>query len=196
MIYIKSLVIKNYKCYENIDIEFNNSINIIVGNNEAGKSTILEAINLCLSGLINGRYIKNELNECFFNKVAVESYRHNTNAVPPFILIEVYLDSTDSNESNKVYANLKGSRNSKKQDTYGIKLKIMFDENYNDEYAAFKKVNGNKNVPIEYYRIEWKSFADQDITSRSIPIKPNIIDSSGTKSLIPQHYNLTLFISS
>ena len=60
MIYIKSLHIENYKCYENVDVEFNNSTNIIVGNNEAGKSTILEAINLCLSGLINGRYIKNE----------------------------------------------------------------------------------------------------------------------------------------
>lgn len=195
MIYIKSLHIENYKCYENIDIEFNNSINIIAGNNEAGKSTILEAINLCLSGLINGRYIKNELNECFFNKVAVESYRQNTNAVPPFILIEVYLDSTDSNESNKVYANLKGSRNSKKQDTYGIKLKIMFDENYNDEYAAFKKINGNKNVPIEYYRIEWKSFADQDITSRSIPIKPNIIDSSGAKYKNGSDYYISKIIS-
>ena len=44
MIYIKSLHIENYKCYENVDVEFNNSTNIIVGNNEAGKSTILEAI--------------------------------------------------------------------------------------------------------------------------------------------------------
>ena len=58
MIYIKSLHIENYKCYEYVDVEFNNSTNIIVGNNEAGKSTIFEALNLCLSGLVNGRYIK------------------------------------------------------------------------------------------------------------------------------------------
>ena len=89
MIYIKSLHIENYKCYENVDVEFNNSTNIIVGNNEAGKSTILEALNLCLSGLVNGRYIKNELNECFFNKDAVEKYRQNINGIPPYILIEV-----------------------------------------------------------------------------------------------------------
>ena len=43
MIYIKSLHIENYKCYEYVDVEFNNLTNIIVGNNEAGKSTILEA---------------------------------------------------------------------------------------------------------------------------------------------------------
>lgn len=195
MIYIKSLHIENYKCYENVDIKFNSSTNIIVGNNEAGKSTILEALNLCLSGLVNGRYIKNELNECFFNKDAVEKYRKNTNAVPPHILIEVYLDTTDSNELNKVFASLKGSRNSKRQDTYGIKIGISFDENYNDEYATFKQVNKNRNVPIEYYRIEWKSFADQEITSRSIPIKPNIIDSSGTKYKNGSDYYISKIIS-
>ena len=195
MIYIKSLHIENYKCYENVDVEFNNSTNIIVGNNEAGKSTILEALSLCLSGLVNGRYIKNELNEYFFNKNVVEQYRQNTNVIPPHILIEVYLDTTDSNESNKVYANLKGTRNSKKQDTFGIKLGIMFDENFRDEYAAFKQVNSNQNVPIEYYRIEWKSFADQEITSRSIPIKPNIIDSSGTKYKNGSDYYISKIIS-
>ena len=195
MIYIRSLHIENYKCYENVDVEFNNSTNIIVGNNEAGKSTIIEALNLCLSGLANGRYIKNELNEYFFNRDAVEKYRQNTNAIPPHILIEVYLDTTDSNELNKVFANLKGSRNSKKQDTFGIKLRIMLDENYSDVYAAFKQVNNNQNVPIEYYRIEWKSFADQEITSRSIPIKPNIIDSSGTKYKNGSDYYISKIIS-
>ena len=195
MIYIRSLHIENYKCYENVDVEFNNSTNIIVGNNEAGKSTIIEALNLCLSGLVNGRYIKNELNEYFFNRDAIEKYRQNTNAIPPHILIEVYLDTTDSDELNKVFANLKGSRNSKKQDTFGIKLRIMLDENYSDEYAAFKQVNSNQNVPIEYYRIEWKSFADQEITSRSIPIKPNIIDSSGTKYKNGSDYYISKIIS-
>ena len=195
MIYIRSLHIENYKCYENVDVEFNNSTNIIVGNNEAGKSTIIEALNLCLSGFVNGRYIKNELNEYFFNRDAVEKYRQNTNAIPPHILIEVYLDTTDSDELNKVFANLKGSRNSKKQDTFGIKLRIMLDENYSDEYAAFKQVNSNQNVPIEYYRIEWKSFADQEITSRSIPIKPNIIDSSGTKYKNGSDYYISKIIS-
>lgn len=195
MIYIRSLHIENYKCYENVDVEFNNSTNIIVGNNEAGKSTIIEALNLCLSGLVNGRYIKNELNEYFFNRDAVEKYRQNTNAIPPHILIEVYLDTTDSDELNKVFANLKGSRNSKKQDTFGIKLRITLDENYSDEYAAFKQVNSNQNVPIEYYRIEWKSFADQEITSRSIPIKPNIIDSSGTKYKNGSDYYISKIIS-
>ena len=34
------------------------------------------------------------------------------------------------------------------------------------------------NIPIEYYKPVWRSFADDPITSRSIPIKPRLIDSS------------------
>ena len=79
MIYIKSLHIENFKCFENIDIDFNKNTNILVGNNEAGKSTILEAVNLCLSGLTNGRYLKNEINEFYFNTCVVNKFLHNPN---------------------------------------------------------------------------------------------------------------------
>ena len=39
----------------------NPDLNIIVGNNECGKSTLLEAIHLALSGQLNGRPIQTEL---------------------------------------------------------------------------------------------------------------------------------------
>ena len=67
MIYITHLHIENYRCFRLFDMDFEKESNIIVGDNEAGKSTILEAINLCLSGLIHGRYLKNELTEYLFS---------------------------------------------------------------------------------------------------------------------------------
>ena len=33
-------------------------------------------------------------------------------------------------------------------------------------------------MPIEYYAVRWRNFADADITARSIPIKPSLIDAS------------------
>ena len=93
MVYIKSVHIENYKCFEKLDVDFNKNVNIIVGNNEAGKSTILEAINLCLSGVINNRYLKNELNEYFFNTKVVKQFIANPNLPPPKFVIEVYLKS-------------------------------------------------------------------------------------------------------
>lgn len=52
---ITRLIIEGFKGFKDrFCIEFNESVNIIVGDNEAGKSTILEAINLGLTGLYAG----------------------------------------------------------------------------------------------------------------------------------------------
>ena len=45
---IKSLYINGFKKFLNFKIEFNKNLNILVGENEAGKSTILEAIKLVI----------------------------------------------------------------------------------------------------------------------------------------------------
>ena len=50
---IKKIKIENFKCFEGIFVlELNSGLNILVGNNEAGKSTILEAIHIALTGAV------------------------------------------------------------------------------------------------------------------------------------------------
>ena len=182
MIYITKLHIENYRCFETFDIDFQKNVNIIVGNNETGKSTILEAINLCLSGLLHGRYLKNELTEYLFNATAVKNYVQAINEKkpiePPHILVEVYLDS--DNKNDPLLAELKGTGNTEGGEHVGIRLEILFDERFQSEYGVFIEDNIS-NLPIEYYTIQWSSFArDNSITARSIPLKPNMIDSSST----------------
>ena len=41
---IKKIFIQNYKIFEQFDLELNSDLNIIVGDNEVGKSTILEEL--------------------------------------------------------------------------------------------------------------------------------------------------------
>lgn len=48
--FISKMKIHNFKCYRDFEIDLEEGLNIIVGDNEAGKSTILEAINLALTG--------------------------------------------------------------------------------------------------------------------------------------------------
>ena len=52
--YIKSLKLKNYRCYENLEIELNPEYTILVGVNGAGKSTILDALATALGSYIAG----------------------------------------------------------------------------------------------------------------------------------------------
>ena len=69
---IEKLVIQNFKGFkERFTVNLNSGLNIIVGDNEAGKSTIIEAINLVLTGLYSGRYLKNELSQYLFNESAI-----------------------------------------------------------------------------------------------------------------------------
>lgn len=194
MIYIKSVHVENYKCFEKLDIDFNKNVNIIVGSNEAGKSTILEAINLCLSGLINNRYLRNELNEYFFNTNVVKQFLEDSNLPPPRFLIEVYLDS-DEPATNKDLEILKGSMNSRKENSAGIKLEVCFDDKYQKEYTIYKQTSDKNSFPIEYYKIVWSSFAKDEVSTRSIPLKPNVIDASGAKYKNGSDYYISKIIS-
>ncbi|BDX38715.1 hypothetical protein CYCD_20700 [Tenuifilaceae bacterium CYCD] len=43
---IRKVLIENFRAYKNIDISFNKGINVIIGKNDVGKSTILEALDI------------------------------------------------------------------------------------------------------------------------------------------------------
>ncbi|SSD58384.1 related to Structural maintenance of chromosomes protein 6 [Saccharomycodes ludwigii] len=46
--YIKKVILKNFMCHENFELEFGPRLNFIIGNNGSGKSAILTAITVCL----------------------------------------------------------------------------------------------------------------------------------------------------
>src|SRR5574344_1811259 len=88
---IKKVYIENFKSFKKLELDLNRGINIIVGNNEAGKSTILEAIHLALTGLLNGKYLKNDLTEYLFNIECIEEYLVSPETLP-YILIEIFFE--------------------------------------------------------------------------------------------------------
>lgn len=175
--FIDKLLVENYRALKKVDVNFNKHLNIIVGDNETGKSTLLEAINLALSGQLNGRNVQYELHPFLFNTETVVEYIENLKqgetGQPPKILIELYL------EDNESLARLKGTNNTLRENCPGVSLSVEFDESYSSEYADYTKFPDQiRNVPIEYYSVIWRSFAGENITSRSVPLKPTMIDAS------------------
>lgn len=174
--------IENFKAYKgSFKLSLNKGVNILVGNNEAGKSTIIEAIHLALTGLHCGKYIKNELSQYLFNNEIVEEYiksleEGNAGQLLPHILIEVFIEGEN-------LAEFEGDFHSDKPNkSCGFSLKVAFDDKYKKEYEDLKKLGGIKTLPIEYYNVSWTSFArDENITPKTIPIKPALIDSSSSK---------------
>ena len=52
--YLKKISIENFKSIENLEINLESGFNLIIGNNGVGKTSILEAISVGISGFIGG----------------------------------------------------------------------------------------------------------------------------------------------
>lgn len=177
--YISKVIISNFKSYrEPFSLEFEKGLNILVGNNETGKSTILEAIHLALSGLSNGRYFINDLSEYYFNYDAVQEYLKSlgssTPLPPPEISIEVFIGGDN-------LPLFEGDGNSSKKSECGICFKISLAEKYRGEYNDYVADGNIFALPIEFYEVNWTTCARESITPRKIPIKSALIDSSSAR---------------
>ena len=173
---IQKIKIINFKTFERFELEFDSGLNILVGDNEVGKSTVIEAIHLVLTGILNGKPLNTELTQYLFNNTAVNKYLESIvkgqPIEPPAIRIELFF-----NESDDV-AITKGRINIDSEDACGIALVISLNDD-NGEYAELLKSDTEiKTLPIEYYEIKWSTFADKFITTKSVPIKSALIDSS------------------
>lgn len=172
---IKKVHIENYKCFKNFTLEFNDNVNIIIGNNEAGKSTLFEAINIALTGRLHEKPIFYELSPYLFNTSVVnefiEKIKQGTKTAPPKILIEVYFDETFD-------ADYSGTNNNFNQNCAGIKVAIELDyEAYSDLYKEYiSNVDELETIPIEYYTVDWNSFANKPIKSLKLPIRVQLIN--------------------
>jgi predicted ATPase len=180
--HIRRAIITNYKCLRSTDIEFNSTFNILVGNNECGKSTVIEAVNLALTGQLNGRAFLNEAHPFLFNVDETNAFLAaliaGGNPPPPKISIELFFDAPDA-------PRLRGSINSRKEDTAGVTFNFEFDDSYGNAYTEYIKTPKDiRTIPIEYYRTVWRSFAGENITARSIPFIPALIDASNIRSTI------------
>ena len=49
--FLESMILHNFRCFSDIEIKFNNRLTVVVGNNGAGKSTILEAATIAAGTL-------------------------------------------------------------------------------------------------------------------------------------------------
>lgn len=170
--YIKKVKITNFKCFKDtVTIELNQHINIIVGNNEAGKTTVLEAIHLALTGRLNGKSLKNNLTEYVFNKDAVADYRKRVTSMPPAIRIELFFDDVPDG----MYF---GDTNSDRVMESGISYEIDVDDAYSAEVSQLSR-NEFSAFPVEYYVVKRRAFSRAVISSyKQLDIQPVYIDSS------------------
>jgi putative ATP-dependent endonuclease of OLD family len=177
---LKRLVIRNFRQFEYLNVEFDPELNIVVGDNDAGKSTILQAIELALSSRIGGRPADGELSPHWFPRRVANQYLTELQKAPtaklPAIVIEAYL------RDEPHLAERQGTNNSLSDDCPGVRLVCAFDSLYEQEYKEFvEQAEQIYSIPVEFYRILRYDFAGEAITGYRLGVQCAVIDSSALR---------------
>lgn len=175
---IFKLKLFNYKQFKEFSIDFNDDTNLLIGDNESGKSTILEAINLCLTGYYRNQNLKNNLTSEIFNKETIheylESLKTENKKEPPTLKIELYIKDIDASLSGDLCSE-SGSENCGL--SYEVRLNEEFRKMYNEWLRGTLESQTNS-LPIEYYKVEWQNFSRQPILAQLLPLKCSFINST------------------
>ena len=151
MKHIEKLKLFNYRRFKSFAVEFEDGLNTIIGDNESGKSTIVEAISIVLSG----SKTKIELIglESLFNSKTIEQFIAEGKEYQklPKLVVELYFNKQDNHKLN-------GNYNSEQRECDGLILEIEPDDEFSQEINDI--LNQPQLVfPFEFYVIRFKTFA-------------------------------------
>lgn len=152
--YIESLKISGFKKFQNFEINFNENLNVIIGDNESGKSTILEAMDIVLNPS-TFKYSDSKMNK-YFNIFSMKRFfMDKTSLTLPRIEIELFLNL---NNIDKAY-NFDGLhfKGSSKETKTGIKFVYEFDQEFIND-VDLSDFADNNILPLDYYKISWMTF--------------------------------------
>ncbi len=186
---ITKVRVRGYRLYRDFSFYPNERLNLLVGGNESGKSTLIEAMTLALTGRINGRWATEELNPHWFNTSAVAdlvaSLRDGKAGDWPEIHIELFLEDRDDLQY------LAGAVNSELpvRSCPGLSLRVQPDPAYGSELEEWSQAPTDL-MPIEYFSVDWRSFADEVLTRRPRQLVTAVIDSRTVRASGAVDYHL------
>ena len=171
---IKQMRINGFKKFSDLSVVFNPQMNILVGENEAGKSTIIDALRLVFCQLY--RNTDKSILFDLFNRDQVKIFEANpTLENLPHIHIEIELEIPDKGKDSQLFLGENHFTEFGKGALYGIRFECEFDQN---EGAGLDSEINAGHIPVEYYKLEWKTFADQPFSLLHPPFCFLAIDTS------------------
>ena len=173
---INKIVVRNYKLLENDVIPLNPDVNIFIGDNDSGKSTILEALCILTTGKLNGYAFERQLKANMFTSTVrteyIQKIQNGERIFPPEIIFEAYFDG------DPIY---KGSNNTlSEQEAIGINITVHLAEKNTELYKQMVKNSDIRDIPIELYTVDYHYFNGDSFTFtyRYSPFKSVFIDTT------------------
>ena len=174
MQYIEKLKLFNFKRFREFEVEFTSGTNTIIGDNEAGKSSIIQAIELVASGSRNK--VETIGIESLLNKNSVAEFLLGDKSFDklPEIHIEVYLSSSGNPD-------LVGKHNSENPSLSGLHMIGCPNEELTAEINQVLS-EGKENFPFEYYVVKFITFSGEAYSGYRRFLNCLTIDSSQINS--------------
>ena len=167
---IEKIKLTNFKRFQEFTVDFDEKMNLLIGDNESGKSTILSAIDIVLSG--SRSKIETLGLDSLFNIQIVENYLASEKKYEdlPNLEIELYL-----NEQNN--PDLNGKINSDEVVCDGLRLICEPNDSLGKEIIDILQQD-EANFPFEYYTINFQTFAGISYTGYRKFLKHLLIDNT------------------
>ena len=167
---IEKIRMQNYKRFLDYTVNPNPGINILIGDNEVGKSSILEAIDIVASG--NLRRVEAIGIDKLLNIDAVKQFLMGARTIEnlPIMRIELYLAGQFDHTMN-------GKNNTDRRVCDGIRLVCEPNIDYAMEIRESLEANSDY-FPYDYYSVRFSTFADEPYTGYKKKLRSIIIDSA------------------
>lgn len=174
---INQIVVKNFFRFTDFRMRFADDLNILVGNNEAGKSTVVRALEMVLSGRFGGRPLEAAISPYWFPRSVAQAYvtgiRNDPQYPIPAIVVESYFKDDPS------LVSYQGNNNSLALKVPGIRLEISFNPIFEDEYKSYiESPDQVHSIPVEFFKVERLDFAGHPVLGVRPPVSVAIIDAS------------------
>ncbi|WP_323946946.1 ATP-dependent nuclease, partial [Aeromonas caviae] len=171
---IKKIKLLNFKRFIEFEIEFDPKMNVIIGDNEAGKSSILQAIELLSSG--SRHKVESVGLESLLNKTAISDFFKTDRSFEK--LPEVHIEAYFSDETNP---DLFGKHNTDKTNSSGLHMIYQPNEDLINEINQLL-ADGSENFPFEFYTVKFITFNGEAYTGYRRFLKCLTIDSTKINS--------------
>lgn len=170
MITIEKIKLHNFKRFKDLVFDVNPDINIFIGDNESGKSTILQAIDIVARG--SRTRIENIGLDKLFNIETIREYMNGDRDLNkmPEMYVELYFP-------NQPDPSLEGMINSTRNLCSGIRLYCVPNDEYSEQIAQLLQ-NPNASFPLEFYKIVFETFAGESFNAYTKKLSCIFVDNS------------------
>lgn len=178
---IRELRVSGFRILKDFVWEPKEGLNILVGANSVGKSTVLDAIELVTRGSIRGQGARRSLSPDWFNKDIVDAFFQELGGpleganVPDIKIVAVFSEDrhlariTGANDPDKKFEDAPGIFI-----TYAVPPSLL--PRFLEECRGIKEAGGPFVLPTDYYDCSWRIFQGDQIVRRPEGVSCTRID--------------------